>query len=92
MAEIKPKMTPLSFLCILLKIDIVRLFVRNRAQNYIKILIGTRFFAKKFITLQLQSNCENVLRLGITQASLVLRSACDIFANELGVISVDRRL
>ena len=59
--------------------------MRNRAQNYIKILIGKWFFEKKFITLQLQSNCENVLRLGITQASLVLRSACDIFANELGM-------
>jgi hypothetical protein len=42
------------------------------------------FFCEKnynfAIALQLQSNCENVLRLGITQASLVLRSACDIFA------------
>jgi hypothetical protein len=50
-------------------------------------LIGKWFFEKIFITLQLQSNCENVLRLGITQASLVLRSACDIFAIELGVRS-----
>jgi hypothetical protein len=59
MAEIKPKMTPLSFLFIELKIDIVRLFVRNRAQNYIKILIGARFFAKKFITLQAKWRMEN---------------------------------
>ena len=59
MAAIKPKKAPLSFLFILLKIDIVRLFVRNRAQNYIKILIGARFFAKKIITLQRELGMRN---------------------------------
>ena len=33
--------------------------MQNRAQNYIKILIGARFFVKKFITLQAKWRIEN---------------------------------
>ena len=35
------------------------MFVRNRAQNYIKILIRKWFFGKKFITLQAKWRIEN---------------------------------
>ena len=44
------------------------------------VVFDSQVFRANFATLQLQSYSENVLHLGITQASLVLRSVCYIFA------------
>ena len=44
------------------------------------VVFDSQVFRVNFATLQLQSYSENVLHLGITQASLVLRSVCYIFA------------
>ena len=52
--------------------------MRNRAQNYIKILIGEWFFGKKFITLQLRKCAaprHNSSELG---SALGLRHFCEI--------------
>ena len=44
------------------------------------VVFDSQVFRANFATLQLQGYSENVLHLGITQASLVLRSVCYIFA------------